>query len=119
MGTFVVMAWAENGIDKHLDVIQLYYPTEFSYSQSEIPDGSNPSDLDIKYLPVYKLWMEKLLFMAQKLPTAFMNIHKRHSVESYADLIESLEFGIKTLQNRIELSEKLLAQGIRAHLSVG
>lgn len=119
MGTYVSLVWNENGQEKHETVLKLYYASKFGYSQEEIPDGKLPDDLDVKYLASYQQWLYKLLFMAQKLPEAFMQIEKEASIESYEECIQSIKDDIANCR-RADIKAKLLKKnGYAPVLHVG
>jgi hypothetical protein len=121
MGIEVFLCWNDPKTEKETweYVLKLYYPTAFNYSQAEIPDGSCPRDLDVKYLKKYLEWMGHLKFLAQKLPDAFMQYMKNATSMDLSEILECLDQDENRIKNTIEIATQLQSQRVKCWLSVG
>lgn len=119
MGTYLVLCWNDSGKDKSQSVIKLYYPTQLNYSQSEIPDGRLPCDLDPKYLKNYRAWLEKILFVAEKMPEPFMELYRTASSDPYQTAIESIKSDISSIDDAMKKTAELKRFGLKPVLHVG
>lgn len=121
MGIEVYLCWIDPQTSKETwdYVLKLYYPTQFNYSQAEIPDGNCPRDLDVKYLGNYLDWIAHLKFMAEKLPGPFMDQMKSATTQTYNEILVDLDQDYKRIQTAMNNRNLLRTAGVKCWLSVG
>jgi hypothetical protein len=118
LGVELFLVWNENGKEKHKYIFKIsQYPSELFYTQNEIPDGKLPENIDVKYLPVYQAWLEKLLFVAVKLPKTYMQLNT--ASQTYDEILASLREDIQACENAFNQNIALQQKGMKTELHVG